>query len=121
MFRLEQLSSTKVHSVSSFSSLRDKGKCHRRAFFRFFPMEFNFQAKIRWQGKNDNERGCSDNIEFAVINDLSTKNFFQNQAGVARMPQLFRKKVLLASNTFSEFTEKVQAWKLFSDKTLFSG
>jgi hypothetical protein len=52
-------------------------------------MEFNFHAKIRRQGKNDNERGCSDNIEFAVINDLSTKNFFRNQAGVARMPHLF--------------------------------
>jgi len=84
-------------------------------------MEFNFHGKIIWQGKNDNRRGCSDNIEFAVINDLSTKNFFQNQVGVARMPQLFREKVLLASNTCSEFTEKVQAWKLFSDKTLFSG
>ena len=121
MFFLAQLSSTKVHLVNSFSSLRDKGKCHRCVIFRFFPMELNFQWKIRPQGKNDNRGVCSDNIEFAVINELSTKNFFRNQASVAQTLHFFRKKVLLASNTFDEFTEKVQAWKLFSEKTLFSG
>jgi hypothetical protein len=46
-------------------------------------MELNFHGKISWQGKNDNWRVCSGNIEFAVINELSTKNFFRNQASVA--------------------------------------
>jgi len=83
-------------------------------------MELNFHGKIRRQGKNDNRRVCFDNIEFAVINELSTKNFFRNQASVARTLQFFSKIFLLRSNTFGEFTEKVQAWKLFSEKTLFS-
>jgi hypothetical protein len=89
MFRLAQLSSTKVHLMSSFSSLGDKGKCHRCAIFRFFPMELNFHGQIRRQGKNDNRRVCSGNIDFAVINELSTKKFFRNQAGVASMLHFF--------------------------------
>jgi hypothetical protein len=50
---------------------------------------------------------------------MTPKKFLRSKASVAFTPHLFWKRFVRATITFVEFTEKVQAWKLFSEEKLY--
>ena len=81
-------------------------------------MESNFQWKISRQSQNDNMHIYLVSAELALVVEMTSKKVFRNQADVVSTPHFLRKFVP-PTNMFEECTEKVQAWKLFSDKTLF--
>jgi hypothetical protein len=62
---------------------------------------------------------CLVNAGAEAVVGMTSKKIFRNQVDVAFTLHFFRKKFMPTSNTYEEFTEKVQAWKLFSDKKLY--
>jgi hypothetical protein len=81
-------------------------------------MESNFQWKIFRQSQNDNVHVFLVSAGLAPDVEMTSKKIFRNQAAVAYTPHFFGEKFVTVINMFEECTEKVQAWKLFYDKTL---
>jgi hypothetical protein len=82
-------------------------------------MESNFQWKIFRQSQNDNGHILLVSVELVPDVEMTSKKIFRSQADVACTPHFFGEKFVTMINMSEECTEKVQAWKLFYDKTLF--
>jgi hypothetical protein len=83
-------------------------------------MECNFRLQIYRQSQTDNMHICPVSAEIPVIVEMTSKIIFEIKSMLRERRILFAKKFVMAFNICREFTEKVQAWKLFSEKALFS-
>jgi len=82
-------------------------------------MECNFRWKIYRYRQSDKVHVYSVTLQSAPVVETTPKILLQNNVTVVLTPHYFEERFLQATITFVECTEKVQAWKLFSEKKLY--